>query len=366
MASPAGRRLQLLARSGGHLLSRGVLAGRRAVSINAEEFKDRTRADLGLWNAADTRHDRREKHLLREERPAYDKAVHARVTEVGSCISRREYEAGWEAYMSHGGEPHAALTSTALALCAKARWIQRGWEVWQAMPPEQRSVVDYSIMIDLCARCKRSINAEQLFQTMREAGLEPNLITYNSLLKAYAATSQPERALEIFQGIPREVLDAAGDKTRQACYGAVMSAFARGGDYAGTYRVFMRMLEDGVRPVIMHYTSLLTACARDGDGETADGVFASMLAAGLQPDVPAYTILVSCNRRSLDRSKQIVSEMRGRGLEPSALTQLELLDAHVSAGDGQGARELLAAVDTVRLRSHAKFGQLEAAVGQLP
>ncbi|CAK0907657.1 unnamed protein product, partial [Prorocentrum cordatum] len=68
-----------------------------------------------------------------------------------------------------------------------------------------------------------------------------------------------------------------------------MSAFARCGDYAGTYKVFMRMLEDGARPNLMHYTAMLTSCARDGDGTTADGVFASMLAAGVQPDVPAYT-----------------------------------------------------------------------------
>ncbi|CAK0907655.1 unnamed protein product, partial [Prorocentrum cordatum] len=75
---------------------------------------------------------------------------------------------------------------------------------------------------------------------------------------------------------------------RQASYGTVMSAFARCGDYAGTYKVFMRMLEDGARPNLMHYTAMLTSCARDGDGTTADGVFASMLAAGVQPDVPAY------------------------------------------------------------------------------
>uniref|UniRef100_A0A7S0AE77 Pentacotripeptide-repeat region of PRORP domain-containing protein n=1 Tax=Pyrodinium bahamense TaxID=73915 RepID=A0A7S0AE77_9DINO len=259
------------------------------------------------------------------------------------------------------------MSGAALDLCAKARWWQRAWKVWSAMPTEWRSVVHYSTMIDLCARCQRVREAESLFAEMGNAAVEPNIITHNNLIKALSTAGQPERASQAFQAVPRALLAGAGLRTQRSTYQVVMIAWARVGNYAKAREVFMEMSQAGIAPDLPHYNALLVACAAAGDGAIADGIFVSLLSAGLKPDVTIYTICISCHRHNLARCWELMGEMQQARLQPSAMTYVELLEAHVLAGDGAGARELLGAPElrAVPPRS-AKLRRLVAQTRALP
>jgi len=200
--------------------------------------------------------------------------------------------------------------------------------------------MSYSTMIDMAARCRKPHEAEHLFKEMREARLEPNIITYTSLIKAFGASGQADKALAAFEEMRPTLVDAS-TQGRQIAYQVIMAACAREGDYATTRRFFVEMGEEGVPVDRGHYHSLLAACARSCDAEIAEQVFAFMLEAGLTPDVQSYTALTSCVRNDLQRCKALREEMRQAGLEPNDSFFQEQLEAHVLAGDAAGARTIV-------------------------
>uniref|UniRef100_A0A7S4QFW7 PROP1-like PPR domain-containing protein n=1 Tax=Alexandrium monilatum TaxID=311494 RepID=A0A7S4QFW7_9DINO len=350
----AARRSRVLAPSPPKLADRlAMRLGARAVTVSVDAMKQRERLRAGCGFDLSTSGD---KVLLRDlgsARP--DVAARHAIRQVMEYTRSQNYEAGWKAYQEAAGAPHASLSGAALNLCAKARWWNRAWGVWRGMPEEWRTVVHHTTMIDLCARRKRTGDAEELFSEMVAASVEPNIITHNNLIKAFAMAGMPDRAEKAFRAVPAELLAAGGVRTQRATYQIVMLAWARAGSYAKTRELFMSMCEAAVSPDASHYNALLTACAKSGDGATADGLFSSLLSAGLEPDVTIFTIRLSCHRFNLPRCLEVLEEMRKAALEPTSFTYMELLEAHVLGGDGEGARALL---DRPELQAQANSPKL--------
>jgi pentatricopeptide repeat protein len=71
--------------------------------------------------------------------------------------------------------------------------------------------------------------------------------------------------------------------------------------------VFDTILEAGLQPDAITFTSLLSAVSRSRDVETAkraDIIFQQMCESGIRPDVTAYTILLSIWSKSQVRGKE--------------------------------------------------------------
>lgn len=315
----------------------------RGVTTVAAKQKLQERTALGVNRdfAADTAEKLKFKH---EHRPSFkqDRPPHLNKAsaEIKACVKSGQFEEAWLLYKSVP-DPDDALCSAAISLSAKAVWKERGWEVWNSMANGTKTVVTYSAMLDLCARCKQVDRAEHIFQDMQQAGMEPNLISYSSLINVYAMCGQPDRALQVFQTIPEGLISAADVQTKQVIFQSVMIACARAGDYAGCRNLFIQMTELGVQPNNAHFNALLTACASGRHSDIASAIFEQMPHYGLTPDVVNWTILLSCNKHNLSRCLEIVEEMRLASVPPSPLTYQELLEAHVLAQDGAGAQKLL-------------------------
>jgi hypothetical protein len=115
-----------------------------------------------------------------------------------------------------------------------------------------------------------TLKSEEILQWMRNLELEPNLVTYNSVLSAWGRSNDPlaeERAFAIFD----------------------------------------KILEQGLQPDIITYTSLLSAISRSRDPNApvrADDIFEQMLHDHISPDIVAYSILISVWSKSFHRNKE--------------------------------------------------------------
>lgn len=148
---------------------------------------------------------------------------------------------------------------------------------------------------------------------------------------------------------------------------AVMSAFARAGDYAKTRELFVMMTEMGVPPEHMHANALLASCSRAGDIETAQAIFDMMPKWGLAPRVEDYAVMIGIARHNLALCKGFFAEMAQAGITPSGLAYESLLEAHVVAGDRAGARALLDEIAERNVEADTlKFGKLKAQMRDLP
>uniref|UniRef100_A0A7S1PJX9 PROP1-like PPR domain-containing protein n=1 Tax=Alexandrium catenella TaxID=2925 RepID=A0A7S1PJX9_ALECA len=335
----------------------------RGVTTSAAQLRLAERKSLGL--SAPFLEDKPEKiaHKLASRDPERPLHLCRATAQVKDHTRKGRYEMGWALYQEvEAAEADTPLKNSVLNLCAKAAWFERGRSVWETIDP--KSQISYGTMIDLCARCQRLGVAENVFRGMGESGVQQDIIAFNAMVNACGMCGQPQKALDCFNKIPASIFEQASPENKQVAYQTVMIALARSGDYARAREVFMGMTSRGVSANCAHFNALLVACADAEDAATAQQVFDLMPGYGVTPNVANWTILLSCYRSDLPRCLKIMQDMEAAGVQPSGSTRLALLEAHVLARDGAGARALLAGQG--QLMSGAKLHRLTRQAQRLP
>jgi len=251
-------------------------------------------------------------------------------------------------------DPDSALFSAALNACSKALAYREAQRIWSEMPQEMKDVVAYSTMIDLCKRRKLVDQAESLFNEMKRLGVQPNAITYASMIGAYGMTGQPSRALDIFEEVKATVWEQVDVVSKEMLFLAVMIAFARTGDYARTRELFVMMIQGGISPNHAHVNALLSSCAMFQHADIARQIFNGMAQWGLKPRVEDYSILLSCCKGDLPSCKDIFDEMLRVNIQPNGIAYMNMLEAYVVARDAEGGRAIVAAAGSSLDRQSTK------------
>merc|ERR1711865_498495 len=107
------------------------------------------------------------------------------------------------------------------------------------------------------------------------------------------------------------------------------TATMRMGDYGQTRELFVEMITAGIPTHTSHYTTLMSSCIHGGHGEVAQAILDQMGAAGMTPNITHYTALISCNRRDLPKCQAVMTDLKGKGIEPTNHTYRELIKVHV-------------------------------------
>ena len=101
----------------------------------------------------------------------------------------------------------------------------------------------------------------QLFAEMQQKGLQPDLITYSTVISACGNGGDAERALQLFVEMQQK-----GLQPDVITYTAVISACGKG----LLAKSALQVLEDaaeGFRPNLTTYTAVINDCGKGGDAE---------------------------------------------------------------------------------------------------
>ena len=148
--------------------------------------------------------------------------------------------------------------------------------------------------------------AKGLREEMEKLGIPPNIVTYNSLLKAYSRHGHPNRAGQMCLSLLREAqemarsgqIDNAPDKYS---YNTAMAAMVRSRDPRDATHVmelFTEMKSLGMEIDRATYNNLMSVYARLGNPEKVESIFRSMQAAAeagetrATPHFKTYTTLL--------------------------------------------------------------------------
>uniref|UniRef100_A0ACD5XIP3 Uncharacterized protein n=1 Tax=Avena sativa TaxID=4498 RepID=A0ACD5XIP3_AVESA len=129
---------------------------------------------------------------------------------------------------------------------------------------------------------KSSEDAEAFFAEMRELGIDPDLVTYNSLIDCHCKNRGVEKA----------------------------------------YKLLDEMRADEIVPDVITYTSLIGGLGLTGQPDKARDLLKEMRELGCHPDVPAYnaTIRNFVIAKRLGDAFALMDEMASKGLMPNATT----------------------------------------------
>ena len=156
----------------------------------------------------------------------------------------------------------------------------------------QADVYHYSAMLSHAADSEQ---ADLLLEQMAEAGVRPNVVTYNTLINKHQESGQLHRANALLEG----------------------------------------MRASGVRPDVVTYSSLIDGLSRSLRHRQAERLWSQMRELGIQPDAVTYNIVVQmyCRTHRLQDARRTITDMAARNLAPTAATYSPLIAAYGKEGD---------------------------------
>ncbi|KAG0569542.1 hypothetical protein KC19_6G098400 [Ceratodon purpureus] len=279
----------------------------------------------------------------------------------------------------------------------------------------KKDVFSWNIMIGGYAQQNHAEDAMGLFNKMRQEGVQPNEVTYLSILKACASPSTLKWGKEVHACIRRCGLESdvrvgtALLKMYAKCgcikearhifdnlnnrdvfsWNVMISAYAESGCGEEAYRLFLQMQREGCAPNAITFISILNACASLGALEWVKEVHRHILDADLESDLRVGSALVHMYAKSgsIDDARLVFDRMEernvitwsvmigrlaqhGRGLEayelflqmqrdgcvPNAVTCVSILNACASAGALEWVKEVHRHILEAGLESDLRVG----------
>jgi len=193
------------------------------------------------------------------------------------------------------------------------------WKLWRQMV-EQRCLrpdeVTLSCMLDALVNGGSVASAVDLFETWR-SHVTPNTVMYSTLLKGYASTGEPQKAMALY-----EEMEAAGLPMNLVSYSTLIDVQARAGNLDQAVALLKKMEKDGCKPNCITISALVKGYCMKGDLGSAFGIFRDLHARGLAPDIILMNMLldgcVQHNRFKL--ADQLIAEIPQYCLEPTSAT----------------------------------------------
>jgi pentatricopeptide repeat protein len=139
-------------------------------------------------------------------------------------------------------------------------------------------------------------------------------VAYNTLMKGYGLAGNCPRCFELY-----DKLRANGLAPSEMTFGILLDACNTAGEYGHARRVFKDLLDSGLRPNVVHYTTLMKGLVNAGHLDDAAGVLRCMLQSpDTAPDVVTYSMLVQAHadRGTVGEAVQVLKQMLHHGIKP--------------------------------------------------
>mmetsp|Transcript_103207 Transcript_103207/g.269441 ORF Transcript_103207/g.269441 Transcript_103207/m.269441 type:complete len:657 (+) Transcript_103207:57-2027(+) len=129
--------------------------------------------------------------------------------------------------------------------------------------------ITYNSIIDVCIRCGDVQAAENLFGEMTApgSGVEPDLITFSTLLKGYCHAGELDKALQVAEG-----MKSIGLRTDELVYNTLMDGCVRANDLSAGIGLLAELVRSGLTPSPITYSILVRLYQRGGSYSASGAV----------------------------------------------------------------------------------------------
>jgi len=189
----------------------------------------------------------------------------------------------------------------------------------ETVPASRPDHVTYTTAISALVAAGDMARARAVLDEMAGAGVPANRVAYNVLLKGYCQQLQIGKARELFE----EMVTDAGIQPGVVTYNTLMDGCVLTDDSAGALAFFNEMRSRGIAPSTVSYTTLMKAFALSGQPKVAHKVFEEMERdPRVAADRAAWNMLVEgyCRLGQVEAAKQVVERMKERGVRPDVAT----------------------------------------------
>ncbi|XP_057856329.2 pentatricopeptide repeat-containing protein At4g39530 [Cryptomeria japonica] len=230
-----------------------------------------------------------------------------------------------------GFESEIFVESALVDMYSKCGRLDKARNLFDRM--NQRDVVSWTTMIAGYSQNECLEEAMKIFQQMELSDVQPNSISFASLLSACASVAALDQAMEIHENIIRR-----GLQDDVFVINALIDMYAKCGRITRSHKLFDHML----KPDVVSWTVMISAYARNGLGDEAVKTFTEMQLAGMKPNAKTFASVLPAysNLAALESGMEVHGKINRSGFQTDVFVANALIDMYAKCGSVEKARYL--------------------------
>ncbi|KAL5200748.1 hypothetical protein ABZP36_021951 [Zizania latifolia] len=253
------------------------------------------------------------------------------VRAVGAASWRRALDAFEWVVASSARAPGPRVVAVVLGVLGRARQDALAEEVFLRFAREGATVQVFNAMMGVYARSGRFDDVRQLLDVMRDQGIEPDLVSFNTLINARAKSGC--LAAGVALDLLREVRQA-GLRPDAITYNTLISACSQGSNLDDAMAMFEEMIASECRPDLWTYNAMVSVHGRCGKTQEAEQMFRELVEKGFQPDAVTYNSLLFAFAKEgdVERVERVCEELVKAGFKKDGITYNTMIHMYGKMG----------------------------------
>ncbi|XWS50380.1 hypothetical protein CRYUN_Cryun12cG0083100 [Craigia yunnanensis] len=191
--------------------------------------------------------------------------------------------------VKHGFASDDCVGNSLISMYARSGRMDNAQKAFESL--FEKNLVSYNTIVDAYAKNLDYEGAFELFHEITETGIEVNAFTFASLLSGASNIGAIGKGKQIHARLLK-----SGVQSHQRIFNALISMYARCGHIEAAFQVFNKMDDRNV----ISWTSMITGFAKHGFANRALEIFHKMLEAGIRPNEITYiAVLSACSHAGL-------------------------------------------------------------------
>jgi pentatricopeptide repeat protein len=197
----------------------------------------------------------------------------------------------------------------------------------------QCNLITYNTLLNIFARCQLTQRMPSILDDMRSSTppVEPDLVTYSTLIKGFCASGQVDHAL----GLLEEMQMGGKFKPDEMMYNSLLDGCSREERLSHGMRLADQMRREGIAPSNYTLTMLVKLFGRCRRLNQAFLIVDELSAEyGLRPNIQVYTCLIQgCfQNREPVKALSVLDTMLAKGVRPDEKAYIALVRGHLNMG----------------------------------
>ncbi|RDX76359.1 Pentatricopeptide repeat-containing protein, chloroplastic, partial [Mucuna pruriens] len=267
---------------------------------------------------------------------------------MGRAKRALDAKAIYEEMISNGFSPNWPTYAALLQAFCKARCLEDALGVYKEMKEKGMNVdlVLYNLLFDMCADVGCLGEAVEIFEDMKSSGAcQPDNFTYSCLINMYSSHLKPAESLESTNPWEQHVstiLKDLGDKVSEGDVIFILNRMVDANTASFVLRFFQSKVKFTRDKEVIVYNVTLNLFKKSRDFEGAEKLFDEMLQRGVKPNNITFSTMVNCASLSGLPNKAVewFEKMSGFGCEPDGITCSAMVYAYARTNNVDKALNL--------------------------
>ncbi|XP_031275111.1 pentatricopeptide repeat-containing protein At3g13160, mitochondrial-like isoform X2 [Pistacia vera] len=191
-----------------------------------------------------------------------------------------------------------------ISLYGQAGMFENAHKLFEEMPERncKQTIFSFNALLGACVNSKKFDMVDGLFSDLpKKLGIEPDLVSYNTVVKAYCKMGSFDSATKLL-----DEMEKKGENPDRITFNTLLYAFYNNGRFADAEMIWQRMVDKIVTPDIRSYNAKLNGLAIEKKTKEAVELVEEMRNKKIKPDVFSFNAVIKgfVNEGKLEEAKQ--------------------------------------------------------------